>query len=334
MRIVVDAMGGDNAPAVNVEGALAALRAYPDLQITLTGQEELLRPLLADAQDVGERLAVLHAPEVIGMDDAPVMAVRRKVHSSLVEGMLLVKEKQADAFVSAGSTGAVLAGGMFRIGRIEGIDRPAIATPLPLPNRLSLLIDGGANVDCQPEWLEQFALMGAIYMRRVAGVADPEVALVNIGVEAEKGNDTVKKAHALLSRPQPYRFVGNLEARDVSEGMADVLVCDGFVGNVVLKVLEGMAKTIFGQIKQGVEGSPRAKLGGLLMRPMFRKLRGALDATEVGGAPFLGVQGVVIKAHGNSNARAIFCAIRQARAMVEAQVVRVISEEVARLTGE
>ncbi len=331
MKIVVDAMGGDNAPQVNVQGAIAALRAYPDLEICLIGQEEAIRPCLGDYQDIASRLEIAHAPEVIGMHDAPVLAIRRKVDSSIVQGLLRVKEGKADAFVSAGSTGAVLAGGMFRVGRIEGIERPCLGALLPLRHRSSILVDTGANVDCQPDWLVQFALMGAVYMERVQGIERPEVALINIGVEDEKGNELAKKAHALLAQGQPFHFIGNVEPRDIPEGVADVLVADGFVGNMLLKFLEGMAKTLFGMIKEGLMSSLRGKMGALLAKPVFARIKGSMDATEVGGAPLLGVEGVVIKAHGNSNARAMFCAIRQARTMVERQVVRHIREGVGQL---
>lgn len=332
MKIVVDAMGGDAGPQINVQGALEALRAYPDLHIVLVGREEDMRPHLGEHMDVAERLTLLHAPEVIGMHEAPVLAIRRKPHSSIVEGLMLVKNREADAFVSAGSTGAVLAGGMFKVGRIEGIERPALAALFPMKNRDSLIIDIGANVDCQPDWLVQFAAMGAIYMRRVRGVDNPEVGLVNIGAEEEKGNDLVKRAHQLLKAPgQPFHFIGNAEARDLPDGVADVLVCDGYVGNVILKFMEGVTKTVFSMLKEGLKSTTRGKIAGLLAKPTFKKLLSYMDATEVGGSPFLGVEGVIIKAHGNSNARAIFCAIRQARTMVEHDVVRIIREEIAQM---
>ncbi len=332
MRIVVDAMGGDAGPRINVLGALEALRTYPDLSITLVGQEEAICPHLGEHADVAERLTVLHAPDVIGMHEAPVMAIRRKPQSSIVMGLMLVKNKEADAFVSAGSTGAVLAGGMFKVGRIEGIERPALAALFPMRRRDSLIIDIGANVDCQPDWLVQFALMGAIYMRRVRGVQQPEVALINIGAEEEKGNDLAKRAHQLLKAPgQPFHFIGNAEARELPDGVADVLVCDGYVGNVILKFMEGVTKTVFGMLKEGLMSSVRGKIAGLLAKPTFKKLLAGMDATEVGGSPFLGVEGVVIKAHGNSNARAIFSAIRQARVMVESNVVDIIREEIGKM---
>lgn len=335
MRIVVDAMGGDAGTRINVQGALDALREYPDLRVTLVGREDEMRTHLQALTDnqVGEpaleRLTLMHAPDVIGMHEAPVMAVRRKPHSSIVEGLMLVKNGEADAFVSAGSTGAVLAGGMFKVGRIEGVERPALGALFPMRTRNSLIIDIGANTDCQPEWLVQFALMGSVYMRRIQGIANPEVALVNIGVEEEKGNETVKRAHQLLKEQPGIRFIGNAEARDLPEGVADVLVCDGFVGNVILKFMEGTVKTIFTIVKEGLMDSARGKAAGLLAKPTFRRITAGLDATEVGGSPFLGVEGVVVKAHGSSNARAIFCAIRQARLMVENRVVSIIREGIS-----
>ncbi|MCL2810916.1 MAG: phosphate acyltransferase PlsX [Clostridia bacterium] len=332
MRIVLDAMGGDAGVRVNVQGALDALREYPDMRLTLVGREEDMRGHLQAITAGGgnepalDRLTLLHAPDVIGMHEAPVMAVRRKPHSSIVEGLMLVKNGEADAFVSAGSTGAVLAGGMFRVGRIEGVERPALAALFPMRTRKSLILDIGANTDCKPEWLAQFALMGSIYMRRTQGIENPQVALVNIGMEEEKGNETVKRAYQLLKEQPGINFIGNAEARDLPEGVADVLVCDGFVGNVILKFMEGTVHTIFKIVKDGLKSTNRGKVGGLIAKPTFKRIAAGLDASEVGGTPFLGVDGVVIKAHGNSNARAIFSAIRQARLMVENRVVSIIKD--------
>ncbi len=332
MRIVVDAMGGDAGTAINVHGALSALREYKDMQITLVGREEDIRAHLGEHGDVRDRLTILHAPDVIEMHDAPVLAIRRKPQSSIVMGLMQVKNGQADAFVSAGSTGAVLAGGMFKLGRVEGIERPALAALMPMRRRNSLLVDTGANVDCQPEWMVQFALMGSIYMRRVQGVAMPQVALINIGAEEEKGNDVAKRAYQLLKTPgQPFHFIGNAEARELPEGVADVMVADGYVGNVVLKLMEGATKSLLSMVKEGLTSSLRGKIAGLLAKPVFGGLKARMNPTEVGGAPLLGVEGVIIKAHGNSNARAIFCAIRQARLMVENRVVDIIREEVRNL---
>lgn len=313
-HIYLDAMGGDNAPACTVAGAIEALRGDKDLRVTLAGDEQAIRPLLQEAQDVMDHLTVEHCAENITNHEHPVMAVRQKKDSPIVKGMLALREGKADGFVSAGSTGAVLAGGMFRLGRIDGIDRPALAPLMPNGKGFFLLIDCGANVDCKPEYLQQFAVMGDAYMRCVQGVKEPRVALLNIGAEAEKGNQLVKDAYPLLEQA-PVRFVGNVEGRDVAADLADVIVADGFAGNLVLKSMEGTAAMLLGMMKEELMASTRSKIGALLAKPAFKKLKKRMDYTEVGGAPLLGVKGAVVKAHGSSNAHAIACAIRQAVAM-------------------
>ena len=259
------------------------------------------------------------------------MALRRKKSSTFNVGMDLVRRKEAQAFVSAGSTGAVMAGAMFNIGRIKGIGRPALAAPIPVPGRTMLLVDAGANTDCKPEWINQFAMMGSIYASRVMGVETPEVGLVNIGVEAAKGNEQAQQAYALMQAQGVYKFIGNVEARDTLAGQCDVLAADGFIGNVVLKNTEGTISALFKLLKQGLMSSTKGKLAALLAKDTFKSLKSSFDATEIGGVPLLGVEGAVIKAHGNSNARAIFCAIRQARCVVESGVVETIREGVAQL---
>lgn len=337
MKIVVDAMGGDFAPKVNVDGAIDALREYADMEIVLAGPQALIEETIAayaDAQAlsaVRSRLSVVDAPEVISTEEHPVMALRRKKNSTFAVGMDIVRCGEAQAFVSAGSTGALMAGAMFKIGRIKGIVRPALGTVLPVPGRPVLLLDAGANVDCKPEWIVQFAMMGSAYMRRVMHVENPQVGLLNIGVEAAKGNEQAQKTYELMTKPQPFAFAGNIEARDALAGSCDVLAADGFVGNVLLKNTEGVISMLFGLLKSGLTQSTKGKVAALLARDTFRNLKHSFDATEIGGAPLLGVEGAVIKAHGNSNARAIFCAIRQARRVVEGGVVDLIREEVARL---
>ena len=242
--IALDAMGGDNAPGAIVAGGVAALRAFADLRLLLAGPEAELQALLTDDQDVRDRIEILPADEVISMDEPPMLAVRRKVNSSLVQAMMAVREGRAGAIVSAGSTGAVLAGGMLRIGRIPGIERPALAPVLPGAKKPFLLIDCGANVDCQPKYLLQFGLMGSVYMRNVMGVENPAVGLVNIGVEEEKGNKLVKETYQLMKQQTSYRFAGNCEARDIPGGDFDVVVADGFAGNVILKYTEGIVGTV------------------------------------------------------------------------------------------
>ena len=299
--IALDAMGGDNAPDAIVAGAIAALRRYEDIRVLLAGPEGRLTALLEDAEDVRERVEILPADEVIEMDESPMLAVR---------------EKRAGAVVSAGNTGAVLAGGMLRIGRIQGIERPALAPVIPGAKKPFLLIDAGANVDCQPKYLEQFGLMGSVYMRTVMGVKDPAVGLVNIGAEAEKGNALVKAAYPLMEKA-PFNFIGNLEGRDITADVADVAVTDGFYGNLILKFMEGVAGTLMGIIKRELMSDTRGKIAGLIGKPAFKRVKKAMDSDEIGGAPLLGVQGAVVKAHGSSNARAIACAIRQAVNMVD-----------------
>ncbi len=333
ITIAVDAMGGDHAPDAIVAGCLLALKELPDIAITLCGPEERLRPLLSDAGDLASRIRNLHAPDVIDMHEAPMMAVRKKVDSSMVRALLELKTGVAEAFVSAGSTGAILAGGMIRVGRIRGIERPALAPVLPGRATPFLLIDSGANVDCQAEYLVQFGMMGSIYMEKVLGVKNPRVGLVNIGAEAEKGNQMSKKAYALMSKQTIYNFVGNVEAREVPMGQADVITCDGFDGNLLLKYTEGLAATLTGMLKEELlGGGVREKLGGLLIKPALRRFKKRMDYEEHGGAPLLGVNGAMIKAHGSSSAIAFKNAIRQARTMVEGDVVGLIRREVERLT--
>jgi len=328
-HIYLDAMGGDNAPNCTVEGAMEALRADKDLKITLGGPVSEIEPLLQDAGDVRDRIALDDAPEIITNHDAPVMAIRQKKNSAQVRGMLMVKEKQADAFVSAGSTGATLAGGMFRLGRIDGVERPALAPLLPNGKGFFCLIDCGANVDCLPQYLPQFGVMGEAYMRCVQGVEKPRVGLVNIGAEAEKGNALVKAAYPLMESA-PFHFVGNIEGRDITADQADVIVCDGFSGNLIMKFMEGVAETLMGIIKSEIYADARGKIGGIIAKPAFRRVKKRMDYTEVGGAPLLGVKGVVIKAHGSSNGHAIASAIKQAALMARKGLVDAIESAIAK----
>ena len=328
MRIFVDAMGGDFAPQAPVEGSIEALRRYDNIEIVLAGDLAQVEPLLKDCDDVRSRITLVDAPEVITNHESPVMGVRSKKNSATVIGMLQLKEKQVDGFVSAGSTGAVLAGGMFRLGRIPGVERPALAPLLPNGKGHFLLIDCGANVDCKPEYLQQFGVMGSAYMQGVMGIKEPRVGLINIGAESEKGNALVKETFPLMEKA-PYNFIGNVEARDITADQADVLVCDGFTGNVVMKFMEGVAGTLMGIIKKEMMADLRGKIAGLIAKPAFRRVKKMMDYTEVGGAPLLGVQGAVVKAHGSSNAHAISCAIGQVIKMIDGHVVEVIEQGVA-----
>ena len=332
--IALDAMGGDNVPGAIVAGGVAALRAFEDLRLLLAGPEAELHALLTDDHDVRDRIEILPAGEVITMDEPPMLAVRRKVNSSLVQAMMAVHEGRAQAVVSAGSTGAVLAGGMLRMGRIPGVERPALAPVLPGLKKPFLLIDCGANVDCQPKYLAQFGLMGSVYMKSVMGVQDPAVGLVNIGTEEEKGNQQAKAAFALMKAQTAYRFTGNVEAREVPTGDTDVVVCDGFVGNVILKYTEGLASALTGMLKDSIlAGGLRGKVGGLLLKPAMRAFKNRMNYEEHGGAPLLGVNGAMVKAHGSSSAHAFKNAIRQARLMVEKDVTGTIRAGLEALTG-
>ena len=326
MKIYVDAMGGDLAPEAPVKGTLAALRKYPELEIILAGKLDEVRPFLTGWEDVKDRLTLEEAPEVITNHESPVMGVRKKVNSATVQGMLKVRSGEADGFVSAGSTGATLAGGMFRLGRIPGIERPALAPLIPNGKGYFLLIDCGANVDCKPEYLVQFGIMGDAYMKGVMGMENPRVGLVNIGAEAEKGNALVKETYPLMEKA-PYNFVGNVEARDIPLDQADVVVTDGFGGNLILKNTEGLATALMGMIKKEMMADVRGKIGGLIAKPAFRRVKKLLNSDEIGGAPLLGVQGAVVKAHGSSNDYAFCSAIGQCVKMIEGHVVQKIEEK-------
>ena len=332
-HIFLDVCGGDNAPNSTIKGALEALRANPDLRLTLAGVMSEMQPLLVGSDDVKDRYTLLDTPEVITNHDAPVMAVRQKKQSAIVQGMLAVREGRADGFVSAGSTGAVLAGGMFRLGRIEGVERPALAPLLPNGKGFFCLIDCGANVDSLPAYLPQFGIMGSAYMKLVRNIPEPRVGLVNIGAEAEKGNAMVKAAYPLMEQA-PLHFIGNVEGRDITADVADVVVSDGFSGNLILKFMEGVAGTLLGMIKTELLADTRGKIGALIAKPAFKRVKKAMDYTEVGGAPLLGVNGAVVKAHGSSNGHAIACAIRQAVIMVEKKVPDAIRADIAVLNSQ
>jgi len=303
MTIALDTMGGDLGPSAAVEGALRATKEYPHVKIMLVGPQDILSPL-------AQGLEVLHAPEVITPAETPTTAIREKKNSSIVVGLRLVKSGEAHGFVSAGSTGALLTGATVIIGREKGIERPALGTLLPTAKGFVLLIDSGANMDCKPSYLLQFGQIGADYMQRVMGISNPRVGLVNVGAEEEKGNKATKEAYPLL-KASGLNFIGNLEGREIPQGAADVAVCDGFTGNVVLKLTEGLSKTLMGMIKEELMSTTLSKMGALLAKGAFKKLKTRFDYREVGGAPFLGLKSLVVKAHGSSDALAFKNAIRQ-----------------------
>lgn len=332
--IAIDAMGGDNAPQAIVEGAVQALKQFDDIKILLAGPEARLSEMIANETDVKDRIEIIPADEVISMDEAPVLQIRKKKNSSMVQAMLAVKEGRAQAFVSAGSTGAVLAGATLRIGRIRGISRPALGPVMPARKKPFILVDCGANVDCTPEYLLQFGMMGSVYMKSVMGVKDPQVGLVNIGTEEEKGDNLTKQTYQLMKQQNLFNFAGNCEAREIPTGDFDVIVADGFVGNVILKFMEGLSSTMISMIKEAMMSSLRSKIGGILVKPAMRAFKKKMDYEEYGGAPLLGVDGAVIKAHGSSNGKAMCSAIRQARTMLETDVVGVIREGVKKMAEQ
>ena len=312
VRVAVDAMGGDLAPAEPVKGAVEALARRKGLYVTLVGQEEVIRTELAKYKDVPEdRLEVLDAREIIEMAEPPVNAIRKKKDSSIVRGLKLVKEGTCDAFVTAGSTGATLAGGQLLVGRIRGIERPPLAPLMPTARGPVLLVDCGANMDARASQLVQFAQMGSIYMQNMTGIENPRVALVNVGAEEEKGNALVKEVYPLLKECEGINFIGNIEARDIPAGAADVVVCDAFVGNVILKLYEGLASTLIHKIKDALMTSLRSKLGALMIKPALKGMLKEFDISTYGGAPMLGLRGLVVKTHGSSEAVEIRNAIEQ-----------------------
>jgi len=300
VRVALDAMGGDNAPGEIIKGAAEAVAMYPELRVTLVGKEDVIREHLSRYTYKPEQIDIVNATEEITCDEAPVEAVRRKRDSSLTVALNLVRHKQCDAFVSAGSTGAILAGGQILVGRIRGVERTPLAPVIPTEKGAALLIDCGANVDARPSQLVQYAMMGSIYMKHVVGVDNPRVGIVNIGTEEEKGNALVKETYPLLKALPGIRFVGSVEARDIPKGAADVIVCEAFVGNVILKLYEGLAGTLLSKIKEGMLSSLRSKLGALLVKPALKKTLKSFNTSEYGGAPMLGLNGLVVKIHGNS----------------------------------
>jgi glycerol-3-phosphate acyltransferase PlsX len=324
MKIVLDAMGGDFGPEPNVEAAvnMARERGY---EIVLVGKQEQIRPALNKYNTAGLMLPIVHASEVIEMDEHPANAVKAKKDSSMVVGMQMMKRGEADAFVTMGNTGGGLAAALLHLGRIKGIHRPAITAQIPNLKGWSLIIDIGANAVCKPEYLVQFALMGSIYAERVLGKRNPSVALVSNGEEETKGNDLVQAVHPLLKK-MPINFIGNAEGRHIPQGYADVYVTDGFTGNIMLKLMEGMQTFFKKLLKDSAMRDLRSKLGGVLLKESITKTLKGLDYEEVGGAPLLGVDGVVVIGHGRSNARAIQSAIRVASTCVEKRVIDTIEK--------
>lgn len=320
VRVAVDAMGGDNAPAEVVKGAVEAAAMREDIQVLLLGRKAAVEEELSRYTYPSGRIEVIDAPEVIETAEPPVMAIRKKKQSSIVVGMNMVKQGEADALVSAGSSGAILVGGQVIVGRIKGVERPPLAPLIPTEKGVSLLIDCGANVDARASHLVQFAKMGSIYMEHVVGVKNPKVAIVNIGAEEEKGNALVKETFPLLKECRELNFVGSIEARDIPHGEADVIVCEAFVGNVILKLYEGVASAFMGIVRQGMMSSLRSKIGAFLVKPALKKTLKAFDASQYGGAPLLGLKGLVVKTHGSSKAAEVTNSILQCVTFKEQQI--------------
>lgn len=312
VKVVVDVMGGDNAPVEPVKGAVEALMEREDIHVFLVGQKEVIEKELEKYPSCPkERLEIVSATEVIETAEPPVMAIRKKKDSSIVVGLNMVKRQEADAFVSSGSTGAVLVGGQVLVGRSKGVQRPPLAPLIPTKDGVALLVDCGANVDARPSHLVQFAKMGSIYMEHVVGIKNPRVAIVNNGAEEEKGNALVKETFPLLKACKGINFIGSIEARDIPAGYADVIVCEAFVGNVILKLYEGLGSTLISKVKHGMMTNLRSKIGALLVKPALKETLKAFDASEHGGAPLLGLKGLVAKTHGSAAAVEIKHAIFQ-----------------------
>lgn len=324
--IALDAMGGDYAPVETVHGAVDAVAEHPEIKVLLVGKQDEIEKELQKYSYNKENIEVVNATEIIEMGEVPTKAIREKKDSSLVVAMKLVHDGQADAVVSAGSTGAILVGGQLVVGRIKGIKRPALAPFLPSKKGFSLLIDCGANVDARPEHLVQFAQMGTVYFENVMGKKNPTVGIVNIGTEEEKGNQLVKETYPLLKECEGINFIGSVEAREITSGGADILVCEAFVGNVILKFFEGVALTFLGCIKEGLMSSLRTKLGALMVKPALKGLVKTFDVSSQGGAPLLGLKGLVVKAHGNSKAKEIKTALCQCIAFKENSINEKITD--------
>ena len=333
IKVALDAMGGDNAPDEIIKGAMEAVGLREDIKVFLVGKEELIREKLKAYSYREPQIEVVNATEVIETAEPPVAAIRKKKDSSIVVGVKLVKDGTADAFVSAGSSGAVLVGGQLLVGRIKGVERPPLAPLIPTEKGVSLLVDCGANVDARPSHLVQFAKMGSIYMEHVMGVKNPRVAIVNIGAEEEKGNALVKETFPLLKACTDINFIGSIEAREIPHGQADVIVCEAFVGNVILKLYEGVGAVLISKIKEGMMSSLRSKIGALLVKPALKQTVKSFDASEYGGAPLLGLNGLVVKTHGSSKAKEVKNSIIQCVTFKEQRINDKIRENILREEG-
>ena len=329
VKVAVDAMGGDNAPAEIVKGAVEAIQENSKVKVYLVGNEDAMKKELAGYQYPEGQLMLVPASEVIETAEPPVMAIRKKKDSSLVKALYLVKDGTCDAYVSAGSSGATLVGGQVIVGRIKGVERPPLAPLIPTENGCALLVDCGANVDARPSHLVQFAKMGSIYMENIMGVRNPRVAIVNIGAEEEKGNALVKETFPLLKNCPDIHFIGSIEARDIPAGMADVIVCEAFVGNVILKLYEGVGGTLIKKVRNGMMSSLRSKIGAFLVKPALKETLKDFELEQYGGAPMLGLNGLVVKTHGSSKSVEIKNSILQCILFKEQKINEKIKEKIS-----
>ena len=328
VTVALDAMGGDYSPEEIIKGAFDALKKDKDINVILVGKKEVLEGKITE--EYKDRCSAVYATEIITNEEAPVAAIRAKKDSSIVVGMNLVKEGKADGFVSAGSTGAVLVGGQLIVGRIKGILRPALAPLIPTEKGVSLLIDCGANVDARAEHLVQFARIGSLYMEKVIGIKNPRVGIVNIGAEEEKGNALVKETMPLLKECDDINFIGSVESREIPKGGADIIVCEAFVGNVILKLYEGLGSTLLGKIKDALMKNVFTKIGAMMIKSSLKETLKSFDASEYGGAPLLGLNGLVVKAHGNSKANEICNSILQCKSFKEEALRDIIREKMTK----
>ena len=327
IRIAMDAMGGDFAPAEPVKAAVLAVNERENIKMILTGNQAQIEAELAQYEYKKDQISIVPTTEEISCNESPVDAIRRKKDSSMVVALKMVKNQEADAFISSGSSGAVLVGGQVLVGKIKGVERAPLAPLIPTTKGVSLLIDCGANVDAKSHHLVQFAKMGSIYMKHIVGIENPKVAIVNVGAEEAKGNALVKETYPLLKECKEINFIGSIEGDEVHTGKADVIVCEAFVGNVILKHAEGLSKTLIGVIKEGLMSTTRSKLGALMIKPALKQTLKAFDATEYGGAPLLGLKGLVVKTHGSATSKEIKNAIFQCVQFSEEGVNKKIKEQ-------